>query len=174
MPNSPTSTAVADRLIDAMVSIGRSAQRSSRLTMDRGSYFLLGVLQQRGQLRLTGLAEAADLDVSTTSRHVRQLEGQGLVVGHADPADGRAKLFTLTPAGEETMRRARAERRQLLTERLGAWSADDVAALERLMTRLANEVGQSTFHPCTPLLDKDSDDQRENQNPTRARNEQHG
>lgn len=157
---------MADRIIDAMVSIGRSAKRSTRFTLDQGSYFLLYVMQQRTELRLTDLAAAAELDSSTVSRHLRQLEDSELVTCKPDPVDRRAKLFSLTPKGENLLEEARAERRALLSERLSTWTLPDVRALEQLMSRLAHEVSQSPrVNPQNSNDDKDSLTPNDNDNP---------
>lgn len=139
-----------------MVEMARAARRSRRFTVDQGSYFMLQLLERRGRLRLTELATAAELDTSTVSRHLRQLEGSQLVSSKPDPLDGRAKHFTLTPEGVTLLDRARDERRALLGEQLSTWSRSDVATLERLMTRLADEVLRSNPGTCPPC-EHDSD-----------------
>ncbi|OYO08091.1 MarR family winged helix-turn-helix transcriptional regulator [Enemella evansiae] len=158
MQASETPADVADRLIDAMVGMARAAKRSQRFAVDQGSYFMLHLLELRGELRLTELAAAAELDTSTVSRHLRQLEDSDLVSSKPDPGDRRAKHFTLTAGGEALLERARTERRALLSERLSTWSTDDVTTLERLMTRLADEVLQSNPAKCPEPEDPETED----------------
>jgi DNA-binding MarR family transcriptional regulator len=54
-----------------------------------------------GDLSLSGLATALDLDKSTLSRTVDSLVRAGLVDRTVDPADRRAVRLTLTPPGRE-------------------------------------------------------------------------
>jgi DNA-binding MarR family transcriptional regulator len=61
--------------------------------------WLLSQLVEYGPHRLTALAAAVQLDVSTVSRQVATLEGRGWVERHPDPDDGRAVLFHPTPEG---------------------------------------------------------------------------
>jgi DNA-binding MarR family transcriptional regulator len=52
------------------------------------------------------VASTAGTDVKMTSQVVRKLEDKGLLVRETDPADTRAKLLRVTPAGAELARRA--------------------------------------------------------------------
>ena len=74
------------------------------------------------------------------SRHVKTLEGGGLVVRAEDPLDGRAARVGLTPAGVEVLRLLREARHRYFTELLAGWSDGERAVLAPLLVRLANEV----------------------------------
>ena len=56
-------------------------------------------------MRVSDLAACVELDASTVSRQIKQLEDKGIVERTADPADGRASLVRLTDDGRETMHR---------------------------------------------------------------------
>jgi DNA-binding MarR family transcriptional regulator len=58
------------------------------------------------RLRMQDLAARAVLSRTRVSRIVAELEGEGYVVRHADPDDGRATLATITAAGREALRQA--------------------------------------------------------------------
>ncbi|GAB3622214.1 MarR family transcriptional regulator [Mariniluteicoccus endophyticus] len=131
----------ADRLLRALVLIGRAAKRTLRGPMDGGGYWLLHVLENQGPMRLTDLAVACDLDNSTISRHARTLETTGWVARTPDLDDRRATLLAISPEGARALAEARNERRALITERLSAWSPDDVLTMTDLLSRLADELG---------------------------------
>ena len=59
-----------------------------------------------GCLRMQELGARVVLSRTRVSRLVTELEGEGLVVRRPDPADGRATLATITPAGKAAFRRA--------------------------------------------------------------------
>jgi DNA-binding MarR family transcriptional regulator len=59
-----------------------------------------------GCLRMQELGARVVLSRTRVSRLVTELEGEGLVVRRPDPADGRATLATITPAGKVAFRRA--------------------------------------------------------------------
>ncbi len=72
-------------------------------------------------MRITELAGLVNLDPSTVSRHVAQLERSGLIERTPDPDDGRAQLVTVTDEGQQKLEAAFARRRELLARSLAEW-----------------------------------------------------
>src|SRR5579875_1219901 len=63
------------------------------VSLERVEYATLARIEEasgRGGARLTDLAEAMGLDISTVSRQVRTVEAAGLVERRCDPVDQRA------------------------------------------------------------------------------------
>ena len=93
-----------------------------------------------GGVRLTGLADRAQLSLAATSELVNDLEEMGYLVRRPDPADGRAKLIDLTKRGRDAM--AAAGYRVADIER--RWSklvgAKDFAQMCRTMQRLLDQL----------------------------------
>ena len=56
-----------------------------------------------GGIRLTELADRAQLSLAAASELVNDLVGLGYLTRRADPADGRAKLIDLTKRGQALM-----------------------------------------------------------------------
>jgi DNA-binding MarR family transcriptional regulator len=56
-----------------------------------------------GGIRLTELADRAQLSLAATSELVNDLSSMGYVTRRPDPADGRAKLIDLTERGQALM-----------------------------------------------------------------------
>jgi DNA-binding MarR family transcriptional regulator len=101
----------------------------------------LGILQAvaaqaQGRGRPSAIAEALSLDLSVVSRRLPALEAAGLIERVADPADRRAQVIALTPAGAERLARLNAAAGQALAARLGDWDTSDLESLARLMRRL--------------------------------------
>jgi DNA-binding MarR family transcriptional regulator len=112
----------------------------SSMQIDRSGYVVLSILIDRGELRLSDVAAALELDASTISRQVRQLDAAGLVTRRADPADGRAALLAATESGKNlssTLQRLRVDR---LEAALAGWSAADRRHLVRLTERLGSDL----------------------------------
>lgn len=104
----------------------------------RGSQFrvLSMVPLERGR-RLTDLAGVAAMTKQAMGEFVADLAEGGFVVVEPDPADRRARLVSLTPAGREAAAWARETLQSvedLWAERL---SARDVAVLKRILGRVA-------------------------------------
>ncbi len=93
-----------------------------------------------GGIRLTELADRAQLSLAATSELVNDLEEMGYLVRRPDPADGRAKLIDLTKRGRDAM--AAAGYRVADIER--RWSklvgAKDFAQMCQTMQRLLDEL----------------------------------
>ena len=68
---------------------------------------IFGAIKAPGS-RLTDLARAADLSLSSAAELVDDLEALGYLERQADPTDGRAKLVSLTDQGWNAMRSGRA------------------------------------------------------------------
>jgi len=117
--------------------------RELRAPLDRAGAVVLRLLGEWESARLTDLAVAANVDVSTLSRQVRVLVDHGLVARTTDPDDGRAFRLALTAAGRAALDRLATVRRMLVGELLGDWSDADRAALAPLLERLAADLGRS-------------------------------
>ena len=116
-----------------MLSIGDVGAEFSAL-------LLLFPLQAMGPLRVTDLAEVKQADPSTVSRQAAQLVKAGLARREADPVDGRASRLAVTPEGEVACARLREARHALLSQVLGEWPADRVAAFTDLFHEFNSSV----------------------------------
>ena len=85
-----------------------------------------------GEMSMRELASALSTDAPYTTLLVDDLEGRGMVQRRPDPDDRRAKIVSITPAGEDAARRAM---EILLTPPppISALSDADFAALERIV-----------------------------------------
>jgi DNA-binding MarR family transcriptional regulator len=108
---------------------------------DNGARAILSALYRCGPVRPSDLAGACTLDVSTVSRHARQLEIDGLVAKIADPEDRRAHRLALTEPGIEKIEAMWSERMSVLEQHLADWSESDIADLSRLSRRFCADLG---------------------------------
>lgn len=130
-----------DSVLLALMSIGRlMRQRVDGDVLDPGSTWLLKNLHSRGSMRISELAGCVNLDASTVSRHVAQLQTLGLVERTGDPDDGRASLLGITTEGRARLEQAFDRRRALLTGRVQDWPADDIDQLARLLNRFVTDI----------------------------------
>jgi DNA-binding MarR family transcriptional regulator len=88
------------------------------------------------------LAAAVDLDLSTVSRHLTQLEQRGLVNRRPDGDDRRASRISLTDTGRVFWQDLLSARSELLGSALSEWTDDDRAQLLNLLTRLLADVAK--------------------------------
>ena len=104
--------------------------------LDQASVPLLGAIEERGECRPSDLAAAVELDLSTVSRQLRQLEQAGLVSRRPDSDDRRAFRIRLTESGAARLGAIRMSRARMLDEVFSSWPEDQRADLLRLLDRL--------------------------------------
>jgi DNA-binding MarR family transcriptional regulator len=107
---------------------------------DAGAATVLGAVADLGESRVSAIASAVHMDMSTVSRTLTALCKEGLVVTRPDEADLRSHLTRCTPAGIERIADRRARVAEQLDARLADWDTDDVAALSHLLNRFVDSV----------------------------------
>lgn len=86
------------------------------------------------------VALTLDLEHSTVSRLLTEVEADGLVVRGQDPVDRRRTTVELTELGQAVVADSTAMTRFFTRLMLAEWTREDVEDLQRLMTRLAETV----------------------------------
>ncbi|WP_338749591.1 MarR family winged helix-turn-helix transcriptional regulator [Janibacter alittae] len=125
--------------------------------MSRTDYSLLATLEHchhEAGMRTSRLAETQGQDASTVSRRLGQLEAQGHIERLADPSDGRASTVRLTPAGRTALAGERTARTDLIGAVLTDWPRADLVDLDRLLTRLSEDLAtgaRSAGQPPSPV-----------------------
>jgi DNA-binding MarR family transcriptional regulator len=103
-------------------------------------------LHEQGSTRQHVLAADLGLSPHTITDLVDGLERLGLAERQPDPTDRRAKLVTITEAGETALDVANATRERLLKHVFGALSEPDRATLLRLLDGLDTAAEQLISH----------------------------
>jgi DNA-binding MarR family transcriptional regulator len=110
------------------------------LTVRPHLFGVLARIRDMQPVRVTDVAEVMDNDRSTISRQIAELARAGCVHRATDPADGRAVVLTLTPFGEDVIRRVFDAWLDALGGMTSAWPPGDRAELVRLLRRLDHEL----------------------------------
>jgi DNA-binding MarR family transcriptional regulator len=140
----PVAVPVAE--LEALV-VRLSAATTRRDGFSRTAAATLTRLATSGPVRLTDLASAEEVSQPSMSSLVARLVDQGLVLRRTDPADGRAVLLSLTPAGAALVAQRRDARTRRLDAALAELSSDDVARIADAvpaLTRLADALRRSS------------------------------
>ena len=124
--------------------VGRAARRPAHAALP--ALELAGLLAQ-GERRLGELATQRGVCQSVVSRQVGELEARGLVVRRPDPADRRAGLVSLTPAGRALLETAARTRRHWLHDALVRHPDEDLQAAVRVVRALADELDRRPPSP---------------------------
>jgi len=134
------------RLAEEIVRFVRLGARAKGMlnTGNHGAEFsalmLLFPLRGMGPMRVTDLAEIKQADPSTVSRQAAQLVRAGLARREADPADGRASRLAVTDAGLAACAQLHEARHALLSQALGNWPEERVAAFAGLFAEFNSSV----------------------------------
>ncbi|MBA2697606.1 MAG: MarR family transcriptional regulator [Nocardioidaceae bacterium] len=135
-PSSPE-----EAVIGLLMQAGRRLRtRHPEDEVDPSSFPLAKRLMCGDAMRVSDLAGQVELDASTVSRQIKQLEYKGILERTPDPGDGRASLVRLTDDGRATMEAAFRRRRARIRAVLDPWSERDRAQLQKLLTRLASDL----------------------------------
>lgn len=103
-------------------------------TADIPPVYMLGL---GGPMRAAELATSLHVSRPTMSKQLARLESAGLIVREPDPADGRAAIVRLSPAGATAHERLVAEGHRMIRRALRGWSpatASDFAAQLQVFT----------------------------------------
>jgi DNA-binding MarR family transcriptional regulator len=117
-----------------------SMKAKSGIDLERAATVLLVRIDELGPARLSDVALAAGVEISTASRPVARLVEQGYVERGTDPADGRACLLRVTPTGQDVLRRWRAARHEWLRDVMEGFDTDEREQFAGLFERFVARV----------------------------------
>ena len=137
-----TETLVSElvQLVRGLRELGAQMPAVDGRRLDLPAAAVLGNVGDAGPLRLSDLAERLHLDLSTVSRQVASLERSGWLLREPDPADRRAQLLRLTPAGQQALADRRRAHADVLTRALPGWHDDEIRTLSTLLARLNTDL----------------------------------
>lgn len=111
----------------------------------------LAEIAERPRITVTELAQAMSIHQSTASNLLEKLESQDYVTRSRGAADRRVVLLTLTPRGEDVLRKAPLPSRGVLSDALLKLDASNLgelhAALEQLVPMLEYKQLKGAFEP---------------------------
>lgn len=155
-----TTSPIGQQLQETMATVFRQFSRLigrrqalNPQAMSRTDFSLLAALEHcpdEAGLRISVLAATQGHDVSTISRRVTHLETRGMLERLPDPSDGRASTVRLTAPGHSALTDERASRTGILKAVLADWPDEDLAELDRLLTRLSADMAADAESACQP------------------------
>jgi DNA-binding MarR family transcriptional regulator len=137
-PGRAATGAVADSVLDLMRTVRKAKARmlaDARGDVESATQLLLHTVAAHGPVRTSALAASVHSDLSTVSRQVGALVAGGLLERRADPADGRACLLALTPAGEAAVADHEQGRADFFAAVLDGWTQDELLQFAGLLDR---------------------------------------
>jgi DNA-binding MarR family transcriptional regulator len=135
-PGVSPGTAAIEHELATLARVLEAAQRKRAYPLERAEFIILRRLAEAGPQNVGALARALLLDDSTMTRQVAALEEKKLVARRRDPADRRAGLVAVTPAGKKAMREMRDLRAARIGGYVAGWSEAERRTLGDLLARL--------------------------------------
>jgi DNA-binding MarR family transcriptional regulator len=139
MPTRVDSGPLASELRVVLGHLIRRLRTEHRFSLSQGS--VLGRLDREGPQNTSKLAELERVRPQSMGQTVAELETQGLIERHPDPADGRRSLIELTAAGCTELHEDRGRREgwlaEAIEENLSDAERETLDEAVRLLGRLA-------------------------------------
>jgi len=140
--STPDLTALATDVEETFSELARVLLRIGSEQLSRTAASVLSWLDRDGPARVTELAQRQSVAQPTMTALIGRLEQAALVRRGPDPADARAVLVEITPAGRAALRERAARRAAHVAARLGQLSErerETLAAALPALRRLAHE-----------------------------------
>ena len=142
MPDASTPEADARSEIAALLheQFARLTRRLRTLELPHGMtperLSALSVVEKRGPISVTALADTEMVRPATMSRMITALVDEGLAKRSDDKNDGRGVLISVTPKGRRAYQRAQEQRLSRFAEVLESLSDEQVGAMRNLSEAL--------------------------------------
>ncbi|NNM96432.1 MAG: MarR family transcriptional regulator [Candidatus Dormibacteraeota bacterium] len=144
----PASTELADSLTAIVGWASRNdvqteVMRRAHCSLPISHIWLLVRIANSGPCHPSDLAVVSGVDNSTITPKLQRLEAEDLLGRRSDPADRRAALVHITPAGIRLLKRIRIARAQLVVEAMAGLTPERRNALESALSELAAVLGDA-------------------------------
>jgi len=157
---------VTDTFLELLRTVRRSKVRMLAIAgSDVGSAtrILLSAVAEKGPMRASALASCVQSDLSTVSRQVAVLVGEGVLERRADPVDGRASLLVVTEEGRSVVAAHEHARAEFFTDVFDGWDVEDLRTFGSLLARFTAaydrahvaRTGQDFDHPALCTADSE-------------------
>jgi DNA-binding MarR family transcriptional regulator len=110
------------------------------LAIPRSQVYLLRLLDRRGALSMSELANSLGITMSGCTAQVDRVVEAGWVERRRDPTDRRVVLVDVSPAGEQMLTQIRETRARILARYLTHLDADEIVTLTNLLERTAQTI----------------------------------
>ena len=101
---------------------------------------LRGLADPPPTVSVKDVATALELDHSTASRLLVDMQAEGLIARHGDPVDRRRTVVELTQTGQTVVQQSSAIRTWAIDLMLAEWSESDLAEFTRLVERFGTTI----------------------------------
>lgn len=105
-------------------------------------YELLYQLYNTEEINQSTLQKAVNIDSAAVTRHLKQLESDGMVTRKRSPADNRVIFVSLTTAGREKIIGYRQENMGFVNQMLHEFTPEEIEHLSDMLSRMQNNISE--------------------------------
>lgn len=121
-----------------MMSMGAIMRRETReLGLNPPQFHLLRMLQAKGDMAVTEIADIMMVRPPTASRMIDSLCSKGMLIKEKDPDDNRVFMVRLTASAEEVLARVAGVKNQALMEVLQGENEEELSRTLKHLDRLS-------------------------------------
>ena len=136
-------TGLGSELLTVVARLNRLATQRIRLPLPWAQARLLGTVEDRGEARISDLAELDHCSQPTMTTQVHRLEDAALVTRTQDPDDARAVRIRITEKGADVLAQVRTDRAAVIDpyiKRLTQQDRDALSAAMDVLLRLIDDI----------------------------------
>ncbi|MFD1134561.1 MarR family winged helix-turn-helix transcriptional regulator [Paenibacillus urinalis] len=105
-------------------------------------YDLLYQLYLADEVNQTHLQKAINIDSAAITRHLKQLEADGMVARRRNPSDNRVTFVRLTEDGRKHIVNYKKEKMTFVNQMLKDFSKEEVEALNDMLQRMQSNISK--------------------------------
>ncbi|GEB33728.1 MULTISPECIES: MarR family winged helix-turn-helix transcriptional regulator [Brevibacillus] len=101
---------------------------------------ILQMLCERSEINQSQLQKHIDIDGAAITRHLKQLEADGMVIRYKNPNDNRETFVRLSDEGIERIEGYKSEKRIFIQQILAGFSEEETRVLADFLKRMQNNI----------------------------------
>ncbi|MDQ0091032.1 DNA-binding MarR family transcriptional regulator [Paenibacillus anaericanus] len=105
-------------------------------------YELLHHLYEVDEVNQSTLQKVVNIDSAAITRHLKQLEADGMVVRNKIPSDNRVTLVRLTEDGRKRIIATKIEQATFVNQMLQDFSKEEIDVLANMIQRMQNNISE--------------------------------
>ncbi|MFD3261501.1 MarR family winged helix-turn-helix transcriptional regulator [Paenibacillus lentus] len=119
---------------------GPKFERNTNMSLSR--FELLHQLYQEDEVNQSSLQKSVNIDNAAVTRHLKQLESQGMVTRRRNPSDHRETFVSLTKEGREQILSCSTEKRCFVNQMLQDFSPEELDTLTDMLMRIQQNISR--------------------------------
>lgn len=118
--------------------MGPKFERNTQISLSR--YELLHQLYQVDEIKQSSLQKVVKIDHAAITRHLKQLESEGMVTRRRNPSDNRETFVQLTHEGRERIVTCQSDKLSFINQMFHDFSEAELRSIVTMLTRIQKNI----------------------------------